>query len=81
MSNRLYLGINCGSREIFSSKTIPTKELTPEYLYVIGPFRTRRGAEFMRDYGVGNPHCRTVNEAERLGLHFAANQVVEEIMG
>lgn len=39
---------------------------------VIGPFRTVRGAEFMRQYGEGNPHCQTVGDAERLAKQYAA---------
>jgi hypothetical protein len=36
------------------------------YAAVIGPFRTRAGADFMARHGKGNPHCRNVAEAERL---------------
>jgi len=63
---KIYLG--CGaSREIFKSGTTPTfAKYGKVYSYVIGPFKTMRGARFMRDYGKGNPHCQTVNDAERL---------------
>ena len=37
-----------------------------QYVAIIGPFATKRGAIFMRDYGEGNPHCQTVSDAERL---------------
>ena len=33
---------------------------------VIGPFRTKRGAQFMELNGWNNPHCQTVADAERL---------------
>lgn len=36
------------------------------YMYSIGPFRTRRGADFMAAYGANNPHCQCVADAERL---------------
>ena len=36
------------------------------YDYVVGPFKTLRGAEFMAKYGRNNPHCQTVDDAERL---------------
>lgn len=39
------------------------------YLAVIGPFRTRRGAEFMARCGGGNPHCQTVADAERISRY------------
>lgn len=64
----IYVGVKSGGeREIFRAFQPPTKE-TYGHLYgiVIGPFRTVRGAEFMRDHGTGNPHCLTVNDAERL---------------
>lgn len=45
----------------------PTEESHGEwYMMVIGPFKTMRGAEFMRDYGQNNPHCQSVSDAERL---------------
>ena len=68
MSKRLYLGIaEGGGREVFLSATVPTERSHGQlFLCAVGPFRTRRGANFMRDYGRGNPHCRCVAEAERL---------------
>lgn len=57
---------------IFQSPHIPTWTTHGEtYAAVIGPFYTKRGALFMATYGRGNPHCRTVNEAERLGRIYA----------
>lgn len=37
----------------------------------IGPFRTKMGAEYMRQYGNNNPHCRCVAEAEKLAKKMA----------
>jgi hypothetical protein len=53
--------------KVFKSDTTPTVT-SHGHLYngVIGPFRTKRGAEFMRDHGAGNPHCQCVADAERL---------------
>lgn len=77
--SKLYLGHrleqDCtnpgGQRVIFRSTTEPTEATHgKEYSHVVGPFRTKAGAEFMRDFGKGNPHCRCVAEAEKL----AANQ-------
>jgi hypothetical protein len=74
MRNKIYLGLyEGGKREIFRSKFEPTHESHgARYLAVIGPFRTMRGAIFMRDYGRANPHCQCVADAERLGKKYAA---------
>jgi hypothetical protein len=69
MTTKPYVGIRCDNskREIFRASAGPTRELYGSlYCYVIGPFRTKRGATFMRDYGLNNPHCQTVSQAERL---------------
>lgn len=34
--------------------------------YMVGPFKTERGAIYMRDHGRNNPHCVTVAQAETL---------------
>lgn len=66
--SRLYVGCNASrSWEVFRATEKPTCESHgAQYAAVIGPFRTRAGAEFMRDHGYGNPHCATVADAERL---------------
>lgn len=62
-----YVGLSGTTREVFKSPTRPTEEVYGErYAAVVGPFRTRNGAEFMRKHGQNNPHCRNVAEAERL---------------
>lgn len=66
--NNIYVGVKLNGRmEEFRSKETPREEDYPKYNHVIGPFRTVRGARFMRDYGKDNPHCQTVSDAERLG--------------
>jgi len=64
----IYVGINKNAdRKVFSASAEPTRATHGEsYCYVIGPFRTRKGAEFMRDCGKANPHVQTVSDAERL---------------
>lgn len=66
--SRHYLGIaGFGSiRELFTSATEPTEASHPRYVACIGPFTTRRGAEFMLRHGQNNPHCQTVADAELL---------------
>lgn len=77
--SRFYVGLlpgavtigSPGLREVFSSAATPTAATHPAYAAVIGPFRTKAGAEFMSARGYGNPHCRTVAEAERLAAQVA----------
>ncbi len=75
-----YVGISKeGAREIFRASAGPPEELYGDrYAAIIGPFRTKRGAEFMRDYGKGNPHCQDVNSAERLAKKNASNPTQAE---
>ncbi len=65
---KYHLGIKEGNvRELFKSASTPTQESHgSKYLCTIGPFKTRRGAIFMRDHGRNNPHCQTVSQAERI---------------
>jgi len=61
-----------GTREVFKSATTPTEQSHGDtYIYTTGPFRTMRGARFMATYGENNPHCRTVDEAERIAADEA----------
>jgi hypothetical protein len=71
--SRIYLGyLAYHTPEIFRSETTPTFATHGDrFAAVVGPFRTKRGAAFMRDYGSGNPHCRCVSEAEKLGKLYA----------
>ena len=66
---KIYLGYsNGGARmKIFRFERDPTEADGLPYAAVVGPFRTMRGARFMRDHGQNNPHCRCVAEAEALG--------------
>lgn len=64
---RFYVGVSRKPRELFSANRTPTIDSHGHrFGAVIGPFRTKRGAMFMRDHGANNPHCRSVSEAERL---------------
>jgi hypothetical protein len=65
--SRIYVGVTPIKREVFRSPIVPTEESHgARFNYVIGHFRTRAGADFMANYGAGNPHCQTVYDAERL---------------
>lgn len=65
---RLYVGCVGADREVFRSPVTPTRESHgAKYLAVIGPFRTRRAADFMASPGGrNNPHCQSVADAERI---------------
>jgi hypothetical protein len=67
MPSKLYVGVNAGKREVFRSSVNPSQETHgAKYAAVIGPFKTKRAAEFMAKYGQGNPHLQTVADAERI---------------
>jgi hypothetical protein len=80
MRRKYFVGIRSdGTRSVFYMAVVePTQEMCPQYSAVIGPFRTKRGAEFMRDHGAGNPHCQTVADAERIAKQIAAENRIED---
>jgi hypothetical protein len=67
---RLYVGLTLDGtarRKVFACDFTPTEQSHgAEFGAVVGPFRTRRGAEFFAAYSRGNPHCLTVADAEKL---------------
>jgi hypothetical protein len=67
MKTKFYVGCKTVKREVFKAAETPTPS-SHGHLYnaVIGPFRTKRGATFMAERGVNNPHCRCVADAERI---------------
>lgn len=66
-TNRIYLGLDEQTREVFRAEQEPTFATHGNrFAAVVGPFRTMRAAVFMRDYGQGNPHCQCVADAERI---------------
>jgi hypothetical protein len=64
---------------LFASSVTPTQE-THGYLYtcVQGPFRTRLAARWFNCYGWGNPHFRTVADANRLAREAARENLSVE---
>jgi len=77
---RYYVGIGPeGKRKLFRSASEPEVHTHGSiYSAVIGPFRTKRGAEFMRDHGAGDPHCQTVRDAERIAKQIATENRIED---
>ena len=68
--SRLFVG-GCknGKREIFRSRETPTERTHGhKFGYVIGPFRTRAGAEIMASAN-GSPLIQTVSDAERIAAN------------
>lgn len=79
MKTKYYVGLGSDDfRETFLSPETPTRENTPHYLAVVGPFRTKRGAEYFRQYGTGNPHVQCVADAERLAAIHAAGKELRD---
>jgi hypothetical protein len=71
---KFYVGILVASigREMFQAEATPTTESHgTKYAAVIGPFKTKRGAAYMKQFGQSNPHCQTVSQAEALGKKYA----------
>lgn len=64
---RIYVGLNGLRRVVFHANAAPTFA-SHGHLFnaVIGPFATKRGAEFMARHGQGNPHVQCVADAERI---------------
>lgn len=68
MAKGIYVGLAKGlHRMVFRCDTEPTRESHSDFLAVIGPFRTIRGAKAMVHYGFMNPHMQFVRDAERIG--------------
>lgn len=71
MRKRWYIGcrndfcLGDYSYEAFASAETPAKGVAP-YMYVVGPFRTKRAALWAEKYGKRNPHFGCVGDAERL---------------
>lgn len=74
--SRIYVGYTPqGTREVFKATQEPTRDTHGKfYDWVMGPFRTMRGAKYYRDYGKGNPHTTTVNDCERLAKYHATHK-------
>ena len=70
---RAYVGVRRDSRrEVFKATRMPTRrQYGRKYAYVVGPFKTLRGARYMAEYGGNNPHCTCVAQAEWLAKHHA----------
>ena len=66
MKAKFYVVVGADGRRLAkreTPRTFDTRERETDYAE-IGPFRTKRGAEFMRDRH--SPHCVCVSDAEQL---------------
>lgn len=73
MSYYVGIRIDTGIREAFKSETAPTRDSHgSKYGACVGPFKTKRGAEFLVKYGKGNPHLTDVNTIEKIAKAEAA---------
>ena len=68
-----------GDWVLFAFTRTPTQE-THGHLYTCaqGPFQTRLAARWFNRYGRGNPHVRTVADAERLAREAACENLIVE---
>ncbi len=68
-----------GDWVLFASARTPTQE-THGHLYTCaqGPFQTRLAARWFNRYGWGNPHVRTLADAERLAREAARENLIVE---
>lgn len=72
---KYYCGLKNGNMTVFSSKTDPTQETHGDrFNAIIEPFKTKRAAMFMEDNGRNNPHCRCVQDAEKLAKREVKNR-------
>jgi hypothetical protein len=63
----MYIGHRLGNFKPFDAPSTPTfASHGDQYGAVIGPFKTRRAQKWAAQYGQGNPHFQTVDDAERL---------------
>jgi hypothetical protein len=69
-----------GDWVLFASARTPTQE-THGHLYTCaqGPFRTRLAARWFNRYGWGNPHVRTVADAEHIAREAARENLIVEL--
>ena len=72
MTQKFYVGCKYPNpREVFKSESLPLYSTHGDrYSACIGPFRTKRGAEFMAKYRESNPHLCHVNDAERIAKKY-----------
>ena len=65
---RFYVGRKFDlSREIISTKTMPTKTtLGHKYIDCLGPFDSKDAAEYMCSTGWDDPDCKSITDAERI---------------
>jgi len=67
-ARRWYIGLDkAGCFRAFRSTYVPTaRKHGRKFAYVIGPFRTARGARWAERFGLGNPAFTHVDAAERI---------------
>jgi len=65
---------------LFASPVTPTQETHGQlYTCVQGPFRTRLAARWYNRYGWGNPHVRTMADAEHIARETACENLIVEL--
>jgi hypothetical protein len=79
---RWYVGVPARSREGFKAfqcaYTPSQRKQGRIYLYVIGPFRSKRGALWAEKFGFGNPAFYGVAAAERISKSREESEIAKE---
>lgn len=75
ISRRLWVGVKGNSRTVFRHAGEPSAETHPQFTCAIGPFRTRRGADYMAA-SRNAPNCQTVRDAEQLAAIHAGQSAL-----
>ena len=66
IDNRSTFPGQLGSYQAFRWYETPSAEQFSWFSAVIGPFKTKRGAQWAEKYGRQNPHFQHVDDAEQL---------------
>lgn len=74
---RPFVGISGAKREVFRSSVPPNGERTSQYAVVLGPFKTRKAAEFAASVGA-LPYAR-VPDYERAVKNVPAPKPLPEL--
>lgn len=68
MTQKYYVGFRKDKKaQLFKSDKTPTQSSHGDKYYgVVGPFKTKAGAQLMVDGGFANPHTQTVSQCEEI---------------
>ena len=72
--SKLWVGYDGTGYRVFRNDVKPSESSHGQWFtHCVGPFRTVRGACFFARCSIGNPHIRTVADAERIAKEYDTN--------